>query len=404
MKAILLLALWAQDDKPNILFIFTDDHRPDALGCYGNESIRTPNFDRLAKEGARLDAFYVAAPLCCPSRAAMLTGLYPHQNGVMDNKGKPDLKKGAATIAELLNDAGYVTGFVGKAHMGGDPREWKFKETPVWLPSGGSKHRDPTLNVEGESKKVEGHITQIFADAAIGFLDKHKGDRFFLWLATTAPHTPYLRDPNHAYKKTDIKAPPMWPKGAELSDADWEGYYSTISMLDEQVGRVLKKLEETGLLDKTVIFMCGDNGFMHGSHGYRAKSVWYEESARVPALVRWPAKVKAGTTVAAPAVSVDFFATWCEIAGIEKPKDREGVSLLPALTGKEPLRAVAYSELGSAKMTWQMVRKGGWKYVKREDGTEMLYDLATDPNELKGAEAPKVLEEMRALHADFLKK
>ncbi|MCI0417402.1 sulfatase-like hydrolase/transferase, partial [bacterium] len=153
--------------KPNILFILTDDQRWDTLGCYGNDVIRTPNLDKLAAQGARLDTFYVAQPLCCPSRATFLTGLYPHQTGIYTNeKGGADLPKGSKTVAHYLNEAGYKTGFVGKAHIGGDPRKWGFQTCPVFLPGGSSPHKKPDL-VYVQREKVPGYITTIFADAAI---------------------------------------------------------------------------------------------------------------------------------------------------------------------------------------------------------------------------------------------
>lgn len=413
MKTALLLAFLAQDpadEKPNLLFILTDDHRPDGMGCYGNRSLRTPNFDRIASEGARFDAFYVAAPLCCPSRAAILSGLYPHENGVMNNRNSPDLRRQTATVATMLNEAGYATGFVGKAHMGGDPRAWGFRETPVWLPTGGARHANPLLMVEGVQKQVPGQITQIFADAAITWLEKHKTDRWFLWLATTAPHTPYVRDPKHPYEREKIEPPPLWPKGEPLSDADWEGYYSTISMLDEQIGRVLAKLQDLGQLDRTLIVVIGDNGFMHGSHGHKAKSVWWEESARVPAIARWPGKIKPGTVVSTPCVSVDLMPTFAEAGGAKAPAGREGRSLLPALTGAQPLRTVAYSEVQAEREGghWQLVRTAKFKYVRfSAGGREMLFDLEKDPNEKRDVVADpgyaKALEEMRAFHKEWAK-
>ncbi len=409
---LLFLALLTpqDDDRPNILFILTDDHRPDAMGCYGNESLRTPNFDRIAKEGARFDSFYVAAPLCCPSRAAILSGLYPHQNGVLDNRNRPDFRNDKTTVATLLNKAGYVTGFVGKAHMGGDPRKWDFQECPIWLPTGGSKHRNPELMVEGAKKVVEGQITEIFTDSAIQWVEKHQSDRWFLWFATTAPHTPYVHDPKHSYARSEIKPPPLWPKGESLGDADWPGYYSTISMLDEQIGRLLRKLDSLKLLDKTLMVLVGDNGFMHGSHGQKAKSVWYEESARTPALARWPAKIQPGTKITTPVVSIDLLPTFCEVAGIEKPGKREGCSLLPALTGKAALRSVAYSEVDAEKQGghWQMARTDRFKYVRFvEGGKELLYDLRSDPHELTDLSADPAsrpsLERMRSIHQAWVK-
>jgi len=179
------------DHRPNILFILTDDLRWDTLGCYGSHDIRTPNLDKFASEGARLDAFYVASPLCCPSRAVFLSGLYPHQNGVEWNVGMPDLKEGTQTVATLLNRAGYATGFIGKAHLGGNPYKWDFTNCPVFFPRIQMRHLDPTLFVHGKRQVVPGYITEIFTNTAISFLEKHKNERWFLWFATTAPHLPY---------------------------------------------------------------------------------------------------------------------------------------------------------------------------------------------------------------------
>lgn len=371
------------DERPNILFILTDDQRPDAMRCYGNSSVRTPNFDALASEGARFDQFYTASPLGSPSRASFLSGLYPHQTGVLDNSGA-DLPRDAPTVATRLAAAGYATGFVGKAQLGGDPRRWGFRETPLWLPGAASRHRNPRLMVDGVDREVHGEITPLFADAAIAFIEKHKEHRWFLWLAPTAPHTPYLMSPEHAYKADEIRPPPLWPHNEEFSEQDWAGYYSTISMLDEQMGRVLARLKEQGLFDRTFIFAASDNGFMHGSHGYAAKETWYEEAARVPALARWPAKIRPGTRVYPPVSSVDLLPTLCEIAGAPAPEGREASSMMPALQGKMPLRRLAFAEVRTARDgTWQMVRTEQYKYVRFDHGREHLFDLWSDSDEVR---------------------
>lgn len=413
---LLLLALLVAplqdkpDERPNVLFILTDDHRPDGMGCYGNATLRTPHFDSIAAEGARLDRFYVASPLCCPSRGVFLTGLYPRQNGVLTNDGA-DPKPRFGTVAEMMEKAGYVTGFVGKAHLGGDPRKWGFREWPVWLPAGASPHTDPKLMVEGKAKRVEADITEIFAGAAIDWVTKRKADRWFLWLATTAPHTPYVHDPDHPYDREKIAPPPLWPDGEKLGKRDWAGYYSTISHLDEQVGRVLKALRETGQLDRTLVIVAGDNGFMQGSHGHPAKAVWFEESSRVPCLARWPAKIKAGSVVGGLASSVDFWPTLAEVAGVAKPEGLEGVSLLPLLAEGRSVRERLFAEVVPnperefSVKPWRMVRDDRWKYVKLEDGTEHLYDLQTDPKEAKDLAADpdssKPLELMRKAFTDW---
>lgn len=425
LTALLVLAhLWhpefARGDRstptqpPNILFILTDDHRWDAMGCYGNDVVRTPNFDRLAREGARLDNFYIAAPLCCPSRAALLSGLYPHQNGVINNANMPDLPNGTLSIAQVLNRAGYVTGFVGKAHMGGDPRRWSFRETPIWLPAGASPHLDPLLMVDGKEKKVSGHITRIFADEALKFLDRHKSERWFLWLATTAPHTPYLKLPEFVYRQEDIKPPPGWPPAQPLNpNTDWTGYYSTVSMLDNEIGRVLDKLDALGLKDNTFVFLMGDNGFMMGSHRYPAKQVWFEESARMPALARWPGRIRPGTTTGALLDSVDVWPTLQEIGGTEgdKATAREGVSMIPALTSGKDVREAAFSEVERAPRFgggfWQMARDRRYKYVRFESGVEHLYDMENDRHEQKDLVtdmgSKEALEKMRATLAKWQK-
>jgi arylsulfatase A-like enzyme len=401
--------------RPNILFILTDDQRWDVLGCYGNDVIKTPNFDRLATEGARLDAFYVASPLCCPSRAAFLSGLYPHQSGVLTNIGMPDLKPNTPTVATYLNKAGYITGFIGKAHLGGDPRRWDFKECPLWLDRVSSPQ---PLMFNGESRQFTGDetdLTRTFTDAALEFVEKHKQDRWFLWFATTAPHTPYVWNINHHYRKKDMKPPPGWPPGQPFERwGRWAQFYSTIGMLDDQVGRVLQKLDELGLAKNTLVVMASDNGLMFGSHGIRAKQVWFDESARVPALVRWPGKIKPGIKVAAPLVSVDFLPTVLQAAGVrgEMPKILEGKSMIPALTTAKPLRKVAYSEVNEAGRSagggyWHMARDQRWKYVRFEGGEEHLYDLKADPLELTdlgtSTQRGDVMREMRGKLTAWLK-
>ncbi|MCI0607229.1 sulfatase-like hydrolase/transferase [bacterium] len=369
----------AEARKPNILFILTDDQRWDTLGCYGNDVIRTPNLDKLAAQGARLDAFYVAQPLCCPSRATFLTGLYPHQTGIYTNeKGGADLPKGSKTVAHYLNEAGYKTGFVGKAHIGGDPRKWGFQTCPVFLPGGSSPHKKPDL-VYVQREKVPGYITTIFADAAINFIESNKSQPWFLWLATTAPHTPYIDDPKYAYDPAKLKPPPGWPHPFKFEPEIWKKYYATITMMDAEVGRVLLKIQQLALTDQTFVLMASDNGYMFDSHGVDSKNTWFEGSARVPAVARWPNHIKSGSKISHPISSVDLLPTLVEIAGGQPPKNLEGVSMIPSLTNRNPMRTEIFSE----SSRWKMIRKESWKYVIASSGKEHLYNLKEDPFELK---------------------
>ncbi len=376
--------------RPNILFILTDDQRWDSMGAAGNKSIRTPALDRLAAGGARLDAFYVSSPLCSPSRASLLSGLYPHQTGVENNAGRRDLPDGTRTIAAALNQAGYLTGFIGKAHLGGEPAAWGFKESPIYYPY--AQLRDPTdpeFVSGGATKKVKGTASQVFADAAIKFLETHRSDTFFLWLATTSPHEPHRLYPDHPYARGAITAPPGWPPGETFGGADWDAYYSTVTEMDAHLGRVLDALDRLGLAQNTFVLMTSDNGYMMRSHGQKAKIVWYEESSRVPALARWPGRIRAGSVVPFPASAVDLFPTFLDVAGVTAPPARgmEGKSLLPALTEGRQTRQRAYSEAKLPKdmegTYWQMVRDDRWKYVRFDTGIEMLYDLVADPHEKK---------------------
>jgi arylsulfatase A-like enzyme/acetyl esterase/lipase len=435
------------DARPSIVFILSDDQRWDTLGAYGNREIRTPNLDRLAANGALFTAGYVSAPLCCPSRATFLTGLYPHQTGVDANRkadGHARLPDDSMTVAHYLNSAGYLTGFVGKVHLAGGPFAWGFAESPLYLPGGGSRHENPTLVVGGSVQSlpgrirqneldedeyytpagnpqvVEGLITPLFADAAIRFLEDHREDRFFLWLATTAPHTPYYRDPKHPYSSDQIHAPPGWADTSfDATGRDWAGYYSTISHMDEHLGRVLKKLEDLGLMENTVVVFSSDNGYMMGSHGLPAKAVWYEESIRVPWVIAWKGRIPAGTTVKTPVTSVDFLPTVLDLAGVPVPAGYEGYSILPALGLQGgTVREVIYSEVrggqrarptgfglrrrGEGGTLWQTVRTSDFKYVRFEDGAEYLYDLRADPMELTDvASDPRYAGSLEALRAKW---
>jgi arylsulfatase A-like enzyme len=381
---------------PNVLFILADDLRFDAVGYSGNEVIKTPNIDSLASEGMRLDRFYVAYPVCIQSRATFLTGRY-HHDGATVNRGKGwRIRPETRTVANWMNDAGYVTGFIGKSHLGMRPQVWGFDHVPVLVPEDRHapwiEHINPKLIVDGIAMSVPGHITQILTDAAIDFMVSNKDQPWFLWLATSAPHVPYHEYDDYLYNATDIVAspPPGWPPSQKLVSGrgvfDWPAYYSTISMLDEQVGRLLGRLDALGLAEDTVVVFISDNGIQLGSHGHMAKAIWYEESTKVPAVVRWPGKTKPGAISEGLASSVDLLPTLLDIAGLPSLEGMPGASLLPTLLRGEPTRDRVYSE--SARRaeqgggSWEMIVNARWKYVRIKDPLEQhLYDLEEDPFE-----------------------
>lgn len=398
-----------QSARPNILFILTDEHRFDLVGCYGNDELRTPHLDALAAEGARFEGFYVAAPLCSPSRASFLSGLYPHQSGVMDNTVRADFAEPVPpTVASVLRAAGYRTLFVGKAHMGGDPKRWGFEDVPVLLPGGGAKFDAYELVYADGARSVEGPATGHFVDEAVRFLEVDSGERpWFLWLSTRAAHRPYVTDyeaaPDFGYVPGSISPPPGWPPNQPLSDHDWAGYYATVTYLDEQIGRVLAALDKSGARENTLVFFAGDNGSMYGSHGEARKEVWYDECARTPAIVRWPGHVDGGTVVDSLVSSVDFLPTLRDVCAIDPDPSLEGKSFLPALRGEGATRRLAYSELERREKFgggyWQMIRDARYKYVRFDDGTEHLYDFELDTWEVRDfageASHAEALERMR---------
>jgi arylsulfatase A-like enzyme len=398
------------DDRPNILFILTDDQRWDAVGYAGNRVLETPNLDHLAAEGARLDRFYVASAVCQPSRANFLTGRYNHERPIVPKTVK--LAPTMRTIGHHLARAGYVTGFIGKPHLGGDPTVWGFQEIPAIIQDGRGavKRVDPALLIDGRRQTVKGLVTEIFADAAIDFIERNQDRPWFLWFATSVPHVPYHMSEEYPYSEEDVRRypPPGWPPDQRMmvhpTFANWRAYYSMIEMLDAQIGRVLGRLDALGLYANTVVIFTSDNGVMHGSHGYLFKGLWFEESSRVPAIVRWPGRIEAGAVHSSLASSVDVLPTILDIAGLPAPEDLEGRTLLPLLMDGQPVRTYAYAQgskrPGEGGGRWQMVARDQWKYVEFVDREErFLFDLDSDPHEginlVDSAEHEQTARELR---------
>lgn len=392
----LLIADLEKSGPPNILFILADDLRWDALGAYGNTVVRTPNLDRLAAEGAKLSRFFVATPVCSPSRANFLTGLYAHAPGIeffnRDSRfARARVREGTPTVATHLNSAGYVSGFIGKAHLGGDPRRWGFDVTPAYQPGfafGEAPEKFKVLYVDGEPRPLPRDSAPHYADAAIEFLSAQRDAPWFLWLAFSAPHAPYDYHPEFPYDEADLQPPPGHPPEAPLTARPfWRGYYSEISALDAEVGRILDRLDALSLSENTLVIFTSDNGVMLGSHGISGKAIWYEESIRMPAIVRWPDRVQPGTEVAALVSSVDFLPTILDVAGMQPPPLLPGTSFLGALQGGEGAREISFAESYREKALgggiWSMARDQRYKLV-RIRGTEErhFYDLQEDPHEV----------------------
>jgi arylsulfatase A-like enzyme len=382
--------------KPNIIFVFSDDHHFQCLGAAGNPHIRTPNLDALAASGVHFTNGIISTSQCCPSRGVMLSGLETYQSGLLSN-GATDFRPGAVkkTVVSQLRDSGYDTIHIGKWHIKPQPGPCGFNRSPLWLRGGGSVYRDPMLRrgQDGRDEKVPGHITDLFTDAAIDAAKQAK-QPYFLWLAYNAPHTPWYAAEKYLSPYANLPnenlAPPLHPPGG--AKFDWRTYYAVITHLDEAVGRLVAAVKESGQWENTVLFFLGDNGYMCGTRGWNGKVRHWEESVRVPYLVSggW---VRKAAKVADPVSSVDATATWLEIAGVKPVQPLAGRSYLSYLkTGKGSLRE-AYSVWDDPRAEglaanvaiepYRLVRTERHKLVVFESKKQALYDCVADPGEIK---------------------
>lgn len=403
--ALLLLGLWmagsngraAESARPNIIFIMSDDHAAHAISAYGSVVNRTPQMDRLARDGMRFDRCFAVNSICTPSRATILTGQYSHRNGVPVFNRFDGVRP---NVAKHLQAAGYHTGMIGKWHLGSDPTG--FDEWSV-LPGQGV-YFDPDFLVPEGRKTIRGYVTDIITDLAIDFLQRRPKDQpFFLMCHHKAPHRSWDPDPKHKEQfasrtipepatlrdgyatrtdalrenrqrvfddltRRDLKLqPPPELKGAErarwldvkptsvevLTDGAkrtltgeelnrWkyqrymQDYLACVQSVDDNVGRLLDWLQAHGLRENTIVIYTSDQGFFLGDHGLYDKRFMYEPSIRMPFLIQWPGVVKPGSVQDALAINADFAPTFMEMAGLPVPADMQGRSLVPLLKGARP--------------------------------------------------------------------
>ena len=383
---------------PNIVFIFSDDHAYQAISAYGDgrKLIETPNIDRLAKQGMRLDRCLVTNSICGPSRATILTGKYNHLNGFVNNSNST-FDGTQVTFPKLLQKAGYQTAIVGKWHLGSDPTGFDFWQI---LPGQGIYYNPPMIKM-GQRVTVPGYVTDIVGDVSIDWLkQRDKTKPFLLMSQHKAPHREWapalrhlgfdgdrvypepatlfddyagrgiaVRDQDMTLEKTftdrdaKLAVPPgltaeqrvAWdayyePRNAKFRAANLTGkdlvrwryqrymhdYLATVKAVDENVGRLLDYLEKEGLMENTIVVYSSDQGFFLGEHGWFDKRWIFEESVRTPLIVRWPGVTKAGSASPALVSNLDFAQTFLDAAGLPSPTEMQGRSLRPILAGKAP--------------------------------------------------------------------
>ena len=409
-------ALYAQ--PPNIVFIVTDDLGYGDLGSYGHPVIQTPNLDALAASGARFTRFYAPSALCSPSRAAMLTGRHPYRTGIQSWIPEDSgifLKQEEITLAEMLKEAGYNTALVGKWHLNADlgsPDEpqptdqgfdYFYGHNAFQIPT----NRNPTNLYRNKSPlgTQKGYTAALFADEALQWLEAQNNKTpFFLMLSMAEPHTTIENPPQHNARYADFTQGKVIPIPSGLPEPPKKlltprgpgEYYANITYMDEQLGRVLDKINEPAMRSNTVVVFVSDNGPVtsdwinwwevnaYGSTGgFRGrKHTLYEGGLLVPALLRAPGVTEPGQELATPLIGTDLFTTLLAIAGLTPPSDRpiDGRNLLPLFTG---------GTLGTPEFLWALPvaipyawRSGDWKLLLNAQQEAIgLYHLATDPLE-----------------------
>ncbi len=390
--------------RPNILVILTDDQGRGDYSAFGTRDIRTPNMDRLFREGITFQNFFANSCVCSPSRAALLTGCYPDRVGVpgVIREETPDdswgyFAPGAILLPQRLKPAGYHTALVGKWHLGiGAPNTPNGRGFDFFHGFLGDMmddywtHRRHGLNLmrrNGEVVDPPGHATDIFTDWACEYLDERAkaGGPFFLYLAYNAPHDP-VQPPPEWLHKVRLREPALPEKRARL--------VALIEHLDSGLGRVLEKLDQTGLAANTLVIFVSDNGGLlaNGANNgpWRGgKGHMYEGGLRVPGAARWPGVIKPGSVTSRITLTMDIFATACAAAGLSPLAGIDGVSFLPDLQG-EPEPALARDlyfvrregGAGYAGKTIEALRRGDWKLLQDSPFAPLeLYNIGVDPVE-----------------------
>jgi arylsulfatase A-like enzyme len=459
------------DERPNIIFIFTDDHATQAVGAYGGRLAAldpTPNMDRLADEGMIFQRSFVTNSICAPSRAVIQTGLHSHLNGVMTNVEEFDSTQ--VTFPKLLQGAGYQTAMVGKWHLKSDPvgfDHWKV------LPGQGQYYNPEFLTPEGEVQEV-GYVTDLITEDVLGWLEEGRDPTrpFMLMYQHKAPHRAWHPGPEHlsAYDDVEIPEPDtlfddyagrttaaqhqemsvaehlrfaydlkLWPPtfqpdedlidsvegfrerltpeqlsawdaaygpknetffedpsaGADMVRWKYQRYLQdylrTVRSVDDNLGRLLEFLEDSGLAENTVVIYSSDQGFFLGEHGWYDKRWMYEESLRMPLIVRWPGVVEPGSENSDLVQNLDFAETFLDMAGVEVPAHMQGRSIVPLLRGERPAdwRDAIYYQYYEYPGVHAVQRHYGIRTERYKlihyyliDEWE-LFDLETDPDELQ---------------------
>jgi arylsulfatase A-like enzyme len=420
-------------ERPNVLVILTDDQRWDALSCAGNPHLKTPHIDRLANEGLHFRNAFCTTSLCSPSRASILSGLYAHTHGVVNNFTEYPVD--LPSFPRQLQRAGYHTGYIGKYHMG-EENDGKRPGFDYFVThKGQGKYFDTEFNVDGERKVVPGYYTHVVTELALDWLKQPRDKPFLLMLGHKAPHSFYTPEPKYARAFDDVQVDypatafqlddkPAWfktrlntwhgiygplfdfrkqfpdhrPEAVKDFAAMTRAYWATLLSVDDSVGRLYEFLKSSGQLDNTVIVFLADNGLLNGEHGMVDKRTMHEPSIRVPLVVRYPklTPVDQPRKIDRMVLQVDLAPTLLELCGAEPLPNIHGKSWVRLARGDAAgwrtswLYAYNYEKQFPYTPNVRGVRTDRWKYIRYPHGDggpdrhqAELYDLSADPQETK---------------------
>ena len=476
MRLVILLSLFSistfAQDRPNIIYIMSDDHDADAISAYNKKLISTPNIDRISNEGILFNKCFVANSICSPARATLLTGQHSHKNGVKDNFTRFDSSK--ITMPKLLQQSGYQTAIIGKWHLHSYPAGFDFWKV---LPGQGLYYEPLFIDMKGDTSVYQGYASDVITDEALHWLnDRDRSKPFLLLLHHKAPHRTFLPplkyieqfhgkkipEPSTLYADTsghgsawriqtmsilnvmklcsDLKVDPKYladipwlkpdsaeisyyntimdripqpdrdkikeiyaergrllqqlkPKGKELLKYKYQwymqDYLACVASVDENIGKVLKYLDENELAKNTLLIYTSDQGFYLGENGWFDKRFMYDVSMQTPLLIRWPGHIKPKTATNALVQNIDFAPTILDVAGVEIPKWMQGLSLAPILDGKKnslerPYLYYHYYEYSTdhTVIPHLGIRGEIYKLIYFYTVSEWeLYDLKNDPKE-----------------------
>ena len=434
-------------ERPNVLFVLCDDLRPDALGCYGSPHVHTPNVDRLAAEGVRFQNAFCTTSLCSPSRASILSGLYAHRHGVVNNFTEYPAE--LPSFPRQLQSAGYATAYIGKWHMGEENDEKRPGFDYFVTHKGQGKYFDTEFNLDGRERKVlPGYYTNVVTELALDWLKGQSADKpWLLCLGHKAPHSYYTPEPKYAHAFDSVPVP--YPASAfELADkpkwiaerlSTWHGlygplfefrkkfpdprpeavkdfenmthaYWATVLSVDDSLGRLVEALKARGELDRTLIVFMGDNGLLAGEHGMVDKRTMHDPSIRIPIVARYPGLAAGPKIVDQQVLTVDMAPSILELCGAKPLAGIDGRSWVKLVRSGDPdWRTSWFYEYNYEKQfpytpNVRGVRTDQWKYIHYPHGDGSadrhlaeLYDLQADPDERKNlvadpAQAPRIAQ------------